>query len=80
MERNRKRQANGIAWYRKFDDSWYITIDGKHTRLRDLTGRTIKGNDRQVDAELAIARLKLFMPTTMLNPERSQIAVRLRPE
>jgi hypothetical protein len=64
MARNRKRQANGTAWYRKFDDGWYTTIDGNRTRLRDVTGRTIKGKDMKADAELAIARLKFSIPAT----------------
>ncbi|MDG2128394.1 MAG: hypothetical protein P8K08_10410 [Fuerstiella sp.] len=29
MARQRKRQANGAPWHRKFDDCWYATIDGK---------------------------------------------------
>ena len=64
MARNRKREANGTAWYRKFDDGWYTTIDGKRTRMRDATGRTIKGKDMKADAQLAIARLKLSIPAT----------------
>ena len=64
MARNRKREANGTAWYRKFDDGWYTTIDGKRTRMRDATARTIKGKDMKADAELAIARLKLSIPAT----------------
>lgn len=62
MARNRKRQANGCAWHRKFDDSYYATIDGRRTRLRDENGRTIKGKDNRAEAELAIARLKLSIP------------------
>lgn len=62
MARNRKRQANGTPWYRKFDDGWYATVDGKRTRLRDHTGKTIQGKDMRADAELAIARLKLSIP------------------
>ena len=27
MARNRKRQANGTAWYREFDNGWYSTFD-----------------------------------------------------
>jgi hypothetical protein len=64
MARNRKREANGTAWYRKFDDGWYTTIDGKRTRVRCATARTIKGKDMKADAELAIARLKLSIPAT----------------
>lgn len=63
MARNRKRQANGAAWYRKFDDGWYATIDGKRTRLRDQFGKTINGKDKRADAELAVARLKLSIPS-----------------
>lgn len=63
MARNRKRQANGTAWYRKYDTGWYATIDGKRTHLRDEHGKTIKGKDNRADAELAIARLRLSIPT-----------------
>ena len=59
MARNRKRQANGSAWHRKFDDCWYATIDGKRTKLRGEAGEPIKGKDRRQLAELAIARSKL---------------------
>ncbi len=59
MARNRKRQANGTAWHRKFDDCWYATIDGKRTKLRDEIGQPIKGKDFRQQAELAIARVKL---------------------
>lgn len=62
MARNRKRQANGTAWWRKFDSGWYATIDGKRTHLRDENGTTIKGKDRQPEADLAVARLKLAIP------------------
>lgn len=62
MARNRKRQANGCAWHRKFDDGWYATVDGKRTRLRDEFGRAIRGKDNREQAELAVARLKLQIP------------------
>lgn len=62
MARNRKRQANGCAWYRKFDDSWYATVDGKRTRLRDVVGQAIRGKDQREQADLAVARLKLQLP------------------
>lgn len=62
MARNRKRQANGVAWHRKFDDGWYATIDGKRIRLRDETGEAIKGADNRQQATLAVARRKLSIP------------------
>jgi hypothetical protein len=31
MGRNRKRQAVGTAWYRKFDDNCYTIHDGRKT-------------------------------------------------
>ncbi|MEZ6128889.1 MAG: site-specific integrase [Planctomycetaceae bacterium] len=62
MARNRKRQANGCAWFRKFDGCWYATIDGKRTRLRDVGGQPIRGKDYREQAELAVARLKLQLP------------------
>jgi len=64
MARNRKRQANGCAWHRKFDDGWYATVDGKRTRLRDETGQPIRGKDHREQADLAVARLKLQIPAT----------------
>jgi len=66
MARHRKRQANGSAWHRKFDDCWYATIDGKRTKLHDETGHSIKGKDCRKQAGLAIARVKLQIePTTV---------------
>ena len=62
MPRNRKRQANGSAWYRKHDNGWYATVDGKRVRLCDSSGRSIKGKERRADAELAVARRKLDLP------------------
>ncbi|APZ94554.1 tyrosine-type recombinase/integrase [Fuerstiella marisgermanici] len=62
MARNRKRQANGCAWHRRFDDGWYATIDGQRTRLRDEMGQPIRGKDNRQQADLAVARLKLQMP------------------
>ena len=59
MARNRKRQANGSPWHRKFDDSWYATIDGKRQKLRDEAGQPIKGIDNRANAELAVARIRL---------------------
>ena len=59
MARNRKRKANGSAWHRKFDDSWYATIKGRRTRLRNESGQPIRGADNREQAELAVARLKL---------------------
>lgn len=59
MARNRKRQANGCAWYRKFDRGWYATIKGKRTKLCDESGRPLKGEQQREQAELAVARLKL---------------------
>jgi len=64
MARNRKRQANGCAWHRKFDDGWYATVDGRRTRLRDETGQPIRGKDHREQADLAVARLKLQIPPT----------------
>lgn len=62
MARNRKRQANGSPWYRRFDNGWYATLDGKRTKLCDETGRLIKGKDNREAAELSVARLKLQLP------------------
>ena len=59
MARQRKRQANGAPWHRKFDDCWYATIDGKRTKLRDEIGKPVKGKAKRKQAELAVARLKL---------------------
>ncbi len=59
MAQRRKRQANGTAWHRKFDDCWYATIDGKRTKLRDEIGKPVKGKDNRKQAELAVARVKL---------------------
>ena len=59
MARQRKRQANGAPWHRKFDDCWYATIDGKRTKLRDQTGQPIKGKDFRQQADLAATRVKL---------------------
>ena len=64
MARNRKRQANGTAWHRKFDDCWYATIDGKRTKLRGECGTPIRGKDHRKEADLAIARLKLHIQPT----------------
>jgi integrase len=64
MARNRKRQANGTAWHRKFDDCWYATIDGKRSKLRDEAGQPIKGKDFRQQAELAVARVKLRIEPT----------------
>jgi len=64
MARNRKRQANGCAWHRKFDDSWYATIDGKRTRLRDEIGQPIRGKENREQADLAVARFRLQIPVT----------------
>lgn len=62
MARNRKRKANGTAWYRKFDNGWYSTLNGKRTHLKDAHGKSIKGKDNQAEADLAVARLKLSIP------------------
>ena len=59
MARNRKRQANGTAWYRKFDNGWYSTFEGKRVSLKDEHGRPIKGKRSREQANLAVARLKL---------------------
>jgi hypothetical protein len=59
MAGRRKRQANGTAWHRKFDDCWYATVDGNKTKLRDEAGVPIKGKDFRQQAELAVARSKL---------------------
>ena len=56
MARNRKRQANGTAWYHKFDDGWCTTIDAKRTRLRDATGSTIKGKDLNRDGGMFVVK------------------------
>ncbi len=59
MTRQRKRQANGAPWHRKFDDCWYATIDGKRTKLLNEAGQPIKGKDFRQQADLAVARRKL---------------------
>ncbi len=59
MARNRTRRANGCAWYRKLDDSWYANVDSKRVRRRDVIGQPIRGKDHRRQAELAMARLKL---------------------
>lgn len=55
----RKRTANGTPWHRKFDDAWYVTLDGKRHPLRDEHNKKVKGKDNRQAAELAVARLKL---------------------
>lgn len=67
MARRRKRQANGSPWYRKFDNGWYATIDGKREKLRDVAGNPIKGKENRADADLAVARIKLQVPPTAAN-------------
>lgn len=67
MARNRKRQANGAAWYRKFDNGWYLTLEGKRLSLKDEYGRPIKGKSSREQADLAVARLKLSIPQKTAN-------------
>lgn len=62
MVRNRKRQANGSPWFRKYDNGWYTTLDGKRIRLCDVSGRSIKGKENRAEASLAVARLRLDLP------------------
>ena len=67
MARNRKRQANGTAWYRKFDNGWFSTFEGKRVPLKDERGRPIKGKSSREQANLAVARLKLSISQKTAN-------------
>ena len=75
MARNRKRQANSSVWYRKFDDSWYATIDGKRAKLRGEVEERIKGKDNRQQAGLAIARVKLQIEP-VAKPQRLEFVLR----
>ncbi|MCP4785956.1 MAG: hypothetical protein GY903_10215 [Fuerstiella sp.] len=54
----RKRNPKNTAWYRSWDNAWYLTEPGKKVaRLKDLDGKPIKGESSKLDADKAVARI-----------------------
>jgi integrase len=77
----RQRQSKGHAWHWEQTDSWYYTVPGTKGRVRlvDEQQRPIRGKDRKVDAELALARLKVtgkWRPTPRMTIAENWIVAR----
>jgi integrase len=58
---SKRRQSKGHAWHWDQTDSWYYTVPGTKRRvpLLDERQRPIRGREQKLDAELALARLKV---------------------
>lgn len=59
--RKRRRRSHGSAWHWKQTDCWYCTLPGTKKRipLLDEDGQRIRGEDNQMAADMALARLKI---------------------
>ena len=59
-EKAMRRRTRGSAWYWQQTDSWYFTPPStkRRVRLKDETGRPIRGEHSKADADLALARVK----------------------
>ncbi len=43
----RKAAQRGFPWYRKFNDTWYVTANNGQHALRGKDGRPIRGKDNE---------------------------------
>lgn len=72
--RRTRRTQKGNAWFRKYDDCWYATINGKRQKLLGIQGDPIKGQGNKEEAEKALARVKLGMAPDPTPKEKPSVA------
>jgi integrase len=57
----RKAAQKGFPWYRRFNDSWYITNErGRPESLKRLDGSLVKGKDNEAEAIAVWKEMQVF--------------------